>query len=163
MSGAGSLDPPYCTLKCDSAGSACPVLYVWNWFLGPGSGSASPVGLASGPAAAFGKGGSFCREQSVLGNRSQTNSELYEIPLFSLSVPSKQNTSTLPAMDKNSSMELAVISGNFGCSDLACSDLAHNDLAHFDLGCFFVSKFLLFSLNIHNLGTHLAHTQMEQI
>ncbi len=27
----------------------------------------------------------------------------------------------------------------------------------------FLSKFLLFLLNIHNLGTHLAHTQMEQI
>ncbi len=27
----------------------------------------------------------------------------------------------------------------------------------------FLSKFLLFSLNIHNLGTHLAHTQMDQI
>ncbi len=53
---------------------------------------------------------------------------------------------------KNSSMELAVIWGNFSCSDLACSDLAcsdvahsdlaysdlaHSDLAHSDLGCFF--------------------------
>ncbi len=27
----------------------------------------------------------------------------------------------------------------------------------------FLSKFLLFSLNIHNLGTHLAHIQMQQI
>ena len=26
-----------------------------------------------------------------------------------------------------------------------------------------MSKFLLFSLNIHNLGTHLAHTQIEQM
>ncbi len=44
---------------------------------------------------------------------------------------------------KNSSMELAVIWGNFTCSDLACSDLAcsslacsdlgHSDLAHSDL------------------------------
>ncbi len=33
-----------------------------------------------------------------------------------------------------------------------------SDLAHF-----FLSKWLLYSLNIHNLGTHLAHTQMEQI
>ncbi len=54
---------------------------------------------------------------------------------------------------KNSSMELAVIGGNFGCSDLACSDL----------DCFCLSKFLLYSLNIYNLGTHLAHTQTEQI
>ena len=34
---------------------------------------------------------------------------------------------------KNSSMELAVIWGNFSCSDLAYSDLAHSDLAHSDL------------------------------
>ncbi len=88
---------------------------------------------------------------------------------------------------KNSSMELAVIWINFSCSDLACSDLACSDLAcsdlgHSDLACSiwvtliwltliwlaliwltFLSKFLLFSLNIHNLGTHLAYTQMKQI
>ncbi len=59
-------------------------------------------------------------------------------------------------LDKNSSMELAVIWENFSCSDLACSDLAHSDLAHSDLahsdlGCYFLSKFLLFSLNIHKV------------
>ncbi len=42
--------------------------------------------------------------------------------------------------NKNSSMELAVIWGNFSCSDLACSDLACSDLtcsdlAHSDLAC----------------------------
>ncbi len=66
------------------------------------------------------------------------------------------------ASRKNSSMELAVVWGNFGCSDLAHSDLGHSDLACSDLG-HFLSKFLLFSLNIHNLRTHLTHTQMEQI
>ena len=63
---------------------------------------------------------------------------------------------------KNSSMELAVIWGNFSCSDLACSDLANSDLACSDLGCFFVT-ILTFSLNIHNMGTHWAHTQIEQM
>ncbi len=76
----------------------------------------------------------------------------------------------IPTFDptKNSSMELAVIWGNFGCSDLACSDLvcsdlacsglAHShlvcsDLAHSDLGHIYLSKFLLVLLNIHNMGT----------
>ncbi len=45
-----------------------------------------------------------------------------------LNVRFKNNT-------KNSSMELAVIWGNFSCSDLAYSDLAHSDLAHSDLAC----------------------------
>ncbi len=63
---------------------------------------------------------------------------------------------------KISSIELAVIWGNFSCSDLACSDLACSDLACSDLGHFFV-KILTFSLNIHNLGAHLAPIQMAQI
>ncbi len=90
----------------------------------------------------------------------------------------KEESGLFSCKGKNSSMELAVIWGNFSCSDLACSDLAcsdmahsdlahtdlaHSDLAHSDLAHFFLSKFLLFSLNIHNLGTHLAHTQMEEI
>ncbi len=37
--------------------------------------------------------------------------------------------------EKNSSMELTVIWGNFSCSDLACSDLACSDLGHSDLAC----------------------------
>ncbi len=96
------------------------------------------------------------------------------------------------SINKNSSMELAVIWGNSTCSDLACSDLAfsnlacsdlacsdlacsdlpcsdlaHSDLAHSDLACsdlahFFCQNSYFFSLNIHNLATHLAHIQMEQ-
>ncbi len=65
--------------------------------------------------------------------------------------------------EENSSMELAVIWGNFSCSDLACSDLAcsdlacsdlaHSNLAHSDLGYIFCQNSYFFSLNIHNLGT----------
>ncbi len=47
-------------------------------------------------------------------------------------------------MPKNSSMELAVIWGNFSCSDLACSDLACSDLAHSDLSCIFCQKSYFF-------------------
>ncbi len=64
------------------------------------------------------------------------------------------------SFEKNSSMELAVIWGNsdFSCSDFSCFDFSHSDFSHF-----FHQKFLLFSLNIHNFGTHLVHTQMEQM
>ncbi len=58
----------------------------------------------------------------------------------------------MTASFKNSSMELAVIWGNFSCSDMACSDLAHSDLAHSDLAGFF-SKFLLF----HSIFTTWEH------
>ncbi len=53
-------------------------------------------------------------------------------------------------------MELAVIWGNFSCSELACSDLACSDLAHSNLAHFFLSKFLLFSCNIHKLGNSFS-------
>ncbi len=43
---------------------------------------------------------------------------------------------------KHSSMELAVIWGYFGCSDLACSDLACSDLACSDLACSDLAHFL---------------------
>ncbi len=54
---------------------------------------------------------------------------------------------------KNSSMELAVIWGNFGFSNLGCFDLGRSDLGHF-----FV-KILTFFHSIFT--THLTHTQME--
>ena len=52
---------------------------------------------------------------------------------------------------KNSSMELAVIWGNFSCSDLACSDLAcsdlgHSDLAHSDLARSDLARFYRYCL-----------------
>ncbi len=61
---------------------------------------------------------------------------------------------------KNSSIELEVIWGNFGFSDLGCFDLVAGLLW---FGLLFSSKFSLFSLNIRNLGTYYIHTQMEQI
>ncbi len=94
------------------------------------------------------------------------------------------------ALKKKSSMELTVIWGNsdfahsdfapsdfapsdftpsdfapsdFAPSDFAHSDFTHSDFAHSDFTHFVLSKILTFSLNIHNLGTHLAHMQMEQI
>ncbi len=62
-------------------------------------------------------------------------------------------------------MELMVIWGNsdFAHSDFAPSDFAHSEFAHSNFAHFVLSKIFTFSLNIHNLGTHLAHMQMEQI
>ncbi len=55
---------------------------------------------------------------------------------------------------KNSSMELAVIWGNFSCSDLACSDLACSDLAHSDLACSHLAHFFVKILNFfHSIFT----------
>ena len=74
----------------------------------------------------------------------------------SFCVPNKNAT------HKNSSMELAAIWGN---SDFGCFDFGHSDFCRSDFSPFFFlnQQFLLFSLNIHNLGTCLVHTQMEQI
>ncbi len=83
----------------------------------------------------------------------------YEMMIIPLGLWAAQMFATFGAGDpkthKNSSMELTVIWGN---SDFAHSDFDHSDFAHFVL-----SKILTSSLNIHNLGTHLAHMQMEQI
>ncbi len=61
---------------------------------------------------------------------------------------------------KNSSMELAVIWGNFSCSDLACSDLAQSfGLLWFGslwFGLLFLSKFLLFFTQYSQLGNSFS-------
>ena len=59
-------------------------------------------------------------------------------------------------------MELAVIWGNFSCSDVACSDLACSDLACSDLGHIIYQNSSLFTF-AKFLGTHSAHIQMKQI
>ncbi len=63
--------------------------------------------------------------------------------------------------EKNSSMELAVIWGNFGFSDLGCfdlgwSDLACSDLACSDLGHFFKIKILTFFTQHSQLGNSFS-------
>ncbi len=45
---------------------------------------------------------------------------------------------------------------DFGCFDIGCSDFGCSDLSHFSF-----LKILAILLNIHNFGTHLAHTQIE--
>ncbi len=76
----------------------------------------------------------------------------------------------LRTQEKNSSMELAVIWGHshfshsdFTHSDFGHSDFTHSDFTHSDFTHFFVKNSYFFPFNIHNLGTHLVHTQIEQI
>ncbi len=90
---------------------------------------------------------------TALTTHEQTN---IRISLSETAVSSHQALKS--SVTKNSSMELAVIWGNFSCSDLAHSDLAHSDFACSNLACsdlahWFGSLFCLNSYFFHSIFT----------